>query len=435
MAQHPSSRMMRWSLGDITLESLKRYIGLCINTGLLRKKNIEMYWSKKHPSQSTPFFASVMSLRTFQLLQRVLHVGDLDAPTRGQESFDPWNKVRPVLDALNTTFKKYFVPPRHVSIDESMVGMKNRVIYLQYLPNKRHSRFGIKKFELCDALSGYVLHVELYAGKDFTIRSDMGQTHAVVVDLMSKADLLNKGYHLFTDNFYTKPVLAQELAKSKTLLTGTIRGNSRGLPPLPTKMAIGQVLNYRCQDMLLVAFREKKSQRKPVLMLSTCEGAGMKEVRTAAGILKQKPKCVAAYNKYMGGVDISDRKIYHVSAERPSKRYWKKIFFNLLDMALLNSYELYRSNTDAGQRKTRHDFLASVVESLCASEHAVAGPPELPGVNHDLTHLPGSKERDCVVCSDRSRGVRKRSCYWCPGCNNGVHRQCFHLMQHKRPRV
>ena len=70
--------------------------------------------------------------------------------------------------------------------------MKNRVIYLQYLPNKRHSRFGIKKFELCDALSGYVLHVELYEGKDFTIRSDMGQAHAVVVDLLSKVDLLNK---------------------------------------------------------------------------------------------------------------------------------------------------------------------------------------------------------------------------------------------------
>ena len=94
----------------------------------------------------------------------------------------------------------------------------------------------------------------------------------------------------------------------------------------------------------------------------------MMEVRTAAGILKQKPKCVAADNRYMGGVDISDRKIDHVSAERPSKRYWEKIFFNLLDMALLNSYELYRSNTDAGQRKTRHDFLASVVESLCPSK-------------------------------------------------------------------
>ena len=72
----------------------------------------------------------------------------------------------------------------------------------------------------------------------------------------------------------------------------------------------------------------------------------MTEVHTGAGIDKQKPKCIAANNKYMGEVDLSDRKIYHVSAELPSKRYWK-IFFNLLDMALLNSFELYYANTDA----------------------------------------------------------------------------------------
>ena len=102
-------------------------------------------------------------------------------------------------------------------------------------------------------------------------------------------------------------------------------------------------------DMLLVAWREKKSQKKPVLVLSTSEGAGMREVRTGAGQLKLKPKSVVAYYKYMGGVDLSDRKIYHVSAERPSKRFWKKIFFNLVDMALLNSYILYEANTDAGQ--------------------------------------------------------------------------------------
>ena len=45
------------------------------------------------------------------------------------------------------------------------------------------------------------MHVELYAGKDVAIRSDMGQAHGVVMDLMCKADVLVKGYHLFTDNF------------------------------------------------------------------------------------------------------------------------------------------------------------------------------------------------------------------------------------------
>ena len=64
-----------------------------------------------------------------------------------------------------------------------------------------------------------------------------------------------------------------------------------------------------------------------------------------------------------GGVDLSECKIYHVSAERPSKRYWKKIFFNLLDMALLNSFELYHTNPDVTQCLNRHDFMCSVLES------------------------------------------------------------------------
>ena len=193
------------------------------------------------------------------MMQRYLHVGAIDVPARGQPGFDPWNKVRPVFDSINVMLKKYFQLHQNVSIDESMVGMKNLVTYLQYMPNKRHSRFGIKKFELCDAVSGYVLHVKLYAGKDCPIRSDQGQAHGVVVDLMTKANLLNKGYHLFTDNFYTKPVLAQTLWDAGTLLTGTIRGNPRGLPLVPTKMDVAEVKNYRREGMLLVAFREKRS--------------------------------------------------------------------------------------------------------------------------------------------------------------------------------
>ena len=129
-----------------------------------------------------------------------------------------------------------------------------------------------------------------------------------------------------------------------------------------------------------------------MLMLSTASAAGMVEVRTDAGVIKHKPKCISSYNKYMGCVDISDRKIYHVSAERPAKRYWKKLFFNLIDMALLNSYELYKTNTDGQQCKSRHDYMCSVVESLCAAEDPAVAvvPPAMPQVGqHELEHLPG----------------------------------------------
>ena len=136
------------------------------------------------------------------------------------------------------------------------MGRKNCVAYIQYMRNKRHSRFGIKKFKLCDALSGYVIHVELYAGTDFPVQCEMGQAHGVVMDLLQKANLLNKGYHLSTDNFYTKPAFDQALCTTGTMLTGTVRANSRDIPVIPNTLAIGECLDYRLEDMLFVAFRE-----------------------------------------------------------------------------------------------------------------------------------------------------------------------------------
>ena len=126
--------------------------------------------------------------------------------------------------------------------------------------------------------------------------------------------MLNKGYHLFTDNFYTKPLLARILDTEGTLLTETVRSNSKGLPAIPAKLNVGQMVQFRDGNSLVVAFREK-SQRKSVLMLSISEAACMIQVRTAAAMIKQKPKYIAVYNMYMGGVDISHRKMNHVLAD------------------------------------------------------------------------------------------------------------------------
>ena len=41
------------------------------------------------------------------------------------------------------------------------------------------------------------------------MQCEMGQAHGVVMNLMQKATLLNKGYDIFTDNLFTKPVLVQ----------------------------------------------------------------------------------------------------------------------------------------------------------------------------------------------------------------------------------
>lgn len=100
-----------------------------------------------HGGEAIPWFCTtVMPYNGHVLLKRFLHISPSNAITpRGEPGHDSWHKIRPVLDHLNNNFKEDYVSNVNVSVDESMIGMKNRHIHIQYLRNKRHCRFGIKK--------------------------------------------------------------------------------------------------------------------------------------------------------------------------------------------------------------------------------------------------------------------------------------------------
>lgn len=144
-----------------------------------------------------------------------------------------------------------------------------------------------------------------------------------------------------------------------------------------------------------------------------------------------KPTMINEYNLNMGGVDNSDKSVYHLSVSRATKKYWKKIFTNLLDIALFDAYILYRQNTD--RLMSRQDFHTSIVESLAEADEAEPGPAvpaEVEG-GHKLSHLPGRKEQVCFVCANDATVQKKgRTSFWCPGCNCGIHPLCFSKLQH-----
>lgn len=91
----------------------------------------------------------------------MFHLSSRENIPKGQPGHAPWYKVRKFYDTMNSYFKKYFVPEQNISIDESMIGMQNRCAFIMYMPNKRHARFGVKKFEVCESKTGYVVHTEL----------------------------------------------------------------------------------------------------------------------------------------------------------------------------------------------------------------------------------------------------------------------------------
>ena len=64
---------------------------------------------------------------------------------------------------------------------------------------------------------------------------------------MLEASLFHKGYHLYVDNFYTSPILAEFLYTKKILLTGTLRVNRKGVPVMmkSAKPKVGECSNAR----------------------------------------------------------------------------------------------------------------------------------------------------------------------------------------------
>lgn len=223
----------------------------------------------------------------------------------------------------------------------------------------------------------------------------------------AKSKLLGKGYHIFTDNWYTKLSLAKELLTKKTFITGTVYKNTKDLSKELKLKVQGREESayYRHQTNILLVKYSQKVKRKPVYLISTGCNAEDRLITSRHGLQAVKPTLINSYNLNMGGVDNSDKSVYHLSASRTTKKNWKKIFTNLLDIALFDAYVLYKENTD--RPMTRQEFHSNIVETLAEEGREVPAVPVLDHTIHKLDHLPGRTERVCNVCANNPTGAKK----------------------------
>lgn len=96
--------------------------------------------------------------------------------------------IRNVVLYLDRKFREYYLPNRKVSVDESAVGFKGRILFKVYNKEKP-TKWGIKIFILSESKSGYICALEPYFGKvttDRMDRQDLGVTSKVVLHLVNK---------------------------------------------------------------------------------------------------------------------------------------------------------------------------------------------------------------------------------------------------------
>lgn len=219
-------------------------VAYLIVMGCVRKSAIPQYWSTDNMLR-TPFFAKYMPRNKFQLLLGNLHLNDNanDLPEEDPQH-DRLYKIRPFLEMCERNFMSVYKPLRELSFDEGCCPWKGRG--LKVFNKSKPAKFHIKLFEVCEAKSGYVLGFDVYTREkakfEFgtTMDPDCNKTTKIVMKLLQKCELLDKGHHVYTDNYYTSPELMDELFARETYSCGTCRVNRRGLP-LALKEAVARV--------------------------------------------------------------------------------------------------------------------------------------------------------------------------------------------------
>ena len=130
-----------------------------------------------------------------------------------------------------------------------------------------------------------------------------------------------------------------------------------------------------------------------------------------------QPKTIAMYNQYMNAVDRSDQLLTGNNVLRKCMRWWKVLFYHLIDIAVVNSYILFKEHQalfpDVQELHrvsgySQADFREEIIRQLCdfplygdppVSSASRSGPPPDPN-GFETMHIPefSDAKRQCVVC-------------------------------------
>ncbi|XP_046827873.1 piggyBac transposable element-derived protein 4-like [Vespa crabro] len=188
-----------------------------------------------------------------------------------------------------------YKPGPYITIDEQLFPTKAKCRCTQYMPNKP-DKFGIKFWLASDVRSKYIINGFPYLGKDESREPSVPLGEFVTMKLAES--YVGCGRNITTDNFFTSLPLATKLLGKKTTIVGTIRATK---------------------------------PRKKVLILSSMHNPVQVEENDT-----RTPETIQLYNSTKFGVDVTDQ----------MARNYSQVFLNILDLAGINAWVLYKETTE-----------------------------------------------------------------------------------------
>lgn len=410
---------------EVTQLEIQAYLGFMILMGINKLPCIYDYW-KEDPTYHYSPIADRIPRGRFIEISRFLHFTDnaSNAVQNTDPLYDRLWKIRPVINSLSKKFLEVYNPHSVCSIDEAMIRFKGRSTMKQYLPQKP-VKSGIKVWVRADSVNGYVSEFQVYHGKQGQRETSLGER--VVKDL-SRA-LVGKYYTIYCDNYFSSVKLFNDLLKDSIYACGTLRSNRVGYPqefkPFVKKglQERGQYIQIQQGNLVFSLWQDNK----PVSMLSTnCqigEGSVQRTQKNGSKLSLPCPLNIIEYNKYMGGVDHSDQLRQYYCVRLKNHKFYKYIFFFLLEVTLANAYILSNFVPSTGHTLRHYvDFMIELARQLIGDYNSRKQKGRPSSIVHcplfSVQHFPmkAARRSKCSHCYNRKRQLRWT--YWrCETCN------------------
>ena len=434
------SMFKRFRYHQLTEDEMRRFVCVLLLLGITGVRSYKHAWSTKN-AQHIVRLNELMTRNRFEVISAFFHVV---TPQEEQENADhPLKKILPLHEHMKLKCKEFYQPLQQISIDERMVKSKARTKFRQYMKDKP-SKWGFKYWVISDP-SGYTYDFNLYLGAARSDRSEHGLVHDVVLALL--VSLHNQNYQLYCDNFYSSPFLFQHLLPLGITTTGTVRVNRRGVPQAVSQLKTilqhrttprgkGYYIRERSSSIVYTCWNDNQV----VCCLSTTHPGHScgtvrrkcKNISTSSFEVQDVPipLMIAQYNCYMGGVDKSDQLLQYHSSSRRATRYWKTLFYHMLDVAVTNAFVIYnwgrmeREEKAITENRFRDALILQIIERYRAQ--SIISHQASPSIS--ATSIPtgykcrvrhGSiptqhKERCCYCQQNQQKSWSFRHCPDCP---------------------
>jgi hypothetical protein len=395
-----------------TPAELYAFVGVHIYMGICPLPQWHMYWSRDYQQ---PFVAAVFPRWRFEQLLRYFHVAP---PPVAAAAADPLSRVRPLIQSLQHSFARHYLPGREIALDEAIAAYKGRSPIKQYIPSKPH-KWGYKIW--CLASDDYVLHFEVYEGKE-EHPSVHGATYDTVMRMVAGYE--HQQHVLYTDSYFTSPAVLDALRQRGIRCCGSVRRNRRGMPPISKeqvrRLGKGEWIKRQQGDTSLAVWKDQKDvwilyNHTSPLNAATLDRWDDTGHKVSIGC----PQAVHDYFFNARSVDVSNQLHYSYPTGRKAKRAWPRLAWWLIDISIVNAFKLWSIDKDAPkQLDFREELMHTLVKLFGSNREAVQasrGANVSVALVKDHYLVAAGEKRDCVVCSSRAQ-QRKESSYICSRC-------------------